>query len=225
MSEAVPLRRQKTGNMRVCMTGLLFITVFILLIPAAVFSAILTVCPACGYTSIAATYAVAAAGDTIDIQANCNESLTWDKAVNVTSSLQNITWNGAASTAATLTTNGTIGNTAWTISNITMDHSNATGGYTIYLYNNPGPNLTILNCALLRSSASLTNNCVIYADITWSLNSLKLTKCLVAGNNFEYGLYMSGGNIDPSYVLVNTIVKGFNGNMYSALFDGSTNVR
>jgi hypothetical protein len=223
MSRAVQIK--KTGSMHAWMSILMSTVIFILLMPAVIFSATRTVCAACGYTSIANAYAVANTGDTIDIQENRVESLTWAKAVNITSTLQNITWNGAAGTAATLTTNGNIGNTAWTISNITMDHSDAAGGYTIYLYNAPAPNLTITNCTLMRTSTSTTNNAVINADGTWNANTVTLSRCLVIGNNYEYGLAMSGGNRSPSYALVNTIMYGFGSAAYAAVVDGSTNVR
>ncbi|MCE5300208.1 MAG: DUF11 domain-containing protein [Spirochaetia bacterium] len=201
---------------------------FVLLVPALVFSTDYYVDAGGGsphFTTLALAYAACAAnGDTIHINKNITENLTIAKNINITSDVAGTVWDGAADSNPTLLANDN--NTAWnvTVTNLTINHSYSDGGYTVSVTGNSGANFTFINCTVKRTSTSTTNNAVFYwANNANNNGTLTLKQCLVTGNSSGYGFNMQAANRSNMGVLENSIITGFTGSSYAAIFDNNTN--
>ncbi len=213
----------------------LFLIIVLTFVPAFISAATWTICPSgCDYTSIQTAYSNALAGDTLELRANLAENLYMmnAKACNITSQTGNrFTWDGANDGNPTLTVEsyGSAYN-AWTISNIVMDHSSASGGYVIRMYRGSNgdinPNLTITQSILMRTSPSNTNGAIISSQgSTWNgtdSTAVTLTRTELIGSSNCDGLWYDGGNNTHPYDLTNCILRGFTGTR-RAIFDGGNN--
>jgi hypothetical protein len=195
-------------------------------LPVSGFAAVYTVCSGgCDFTTMAGAQAAASDGDTVDVRGNIDESLTWAKAVNITSTRQNITWTSTQPSGATLRINGTIaGALAWQISNLTINHSGI-DGHTIDFFISITQHLTITNCTLMRSSTGTVQNAVLYNTAAFDNYTVNVLNSRIIGNADSYGINLTGGNMIPSYNVVNTIFSGFTGPAYAAIRDNTGSQR
>lgn len=212
----------------------LIIMLLFMFIPSGIFSATYTICSSgCDYTSIQTAYNAAASGDTLELRANLAENLamTSAKSCNITSQTGNrFTWDGANNGTSTLTvTSAGSVYPAWTISNIVMDHSSASGGYVIELVRGGSgdinPTLTITQSILMRTSTSTTNARIITNNGNWdgsATNQVTITRTEIIGTANCDGLWYGGGNNTHAYDLTNCILRGFTGTR-RAIYDAGNN--
>jgi len=212
--------------------ALLFLKAF-----SPLFAAVYTICPSgCDYTSIQSAYNAASTGDTLELRANLSENMTWataGKSCNITSqSGQRFTWDGADNSGATFVLNNiTTALSAWTISNVVMNHSSSSGGNVIELKGGGQvhPNVTIDNCVLMRTSTSTVNNNIIVNTSSWDTNTndqVTINRTEIIGSPYCNGLSFlqanGGGNTQYTYNLTNCIMRNFTGTM-SAFYDDVPN--
>jgi uncharacterized repeat protein (TIGR01451 family) len=164
-------------------------------------------CP-CQYATIAAAYAAANAGDTIELLSNDSEDVSLGRGIDIyfTSDTGTRVWDGAGDGNPTLTTTND-NNHIINISNLIMDHSGSAGGY-VMAFPQHDVNLTVTGCILRRTNTSTTNDAIYAPGPDMTAGHFYQTK--FQGNADSIGISEVGGNNDET-ILTNCTLSGFCG--------------
>ncbi|MGH7441059.1 MAG: hypothetical protein ACREKE_00140, partial [bacterium] len=183
-----------------------------------------TVCPAaCNDTSILAAYNAAAAGDTIELEGDVQESDTLTRGIDITVESGPggpYTWDATpGSSNPTLQFQNGNG-AAFVMNDVILNNSSTAGGYDIY-WNNSGTSISITASVLERTSTSINNNALIY-EVGADSHSIDIFQSSLVGSGNDYGFYYASGN-DDSVLIENSLLYGFTNSPYAAVYSDRNN--
>jgi hypothetical protein len=164
------------------------------------------VCSACSYTTLAAAYTAAAAGDTIEIQENITESLSLNKNIALIRGTGNraVTWNGGGSAALLIQSGLTA---ACTIENLVFDRTGSSNTIT-WQSLGAGASLLLHNCEIRTGpGAGMGFSCLVSFV---SADQLVVRECDFKGSaGTGHGFYINSAMATGAVTLVNNVFSGF----------------